>query len=471
MPTVHLGIARIIAVEGADAETFLQNIITTDLAALAKARRGLARCCRRKARSCSISWSRATGDDGFAARVPRRARRRFRAPADALQAARQGGDCQARSGVVAVSWGGDSALHKPIAARVDRPALARSAATAKVVAPLCRRCPLKTRPKPIGMRCASRIGVAESGFDYAAGDAFPHDVLLDENGGVGFRKGCYIGQEVVSRMQHRGTARRRVLIASARRALPASGTEIVAGGRAGRYARHGGRRAGLAIARIDRVKEALDAGAADHRRRRAAQRSAFRPGAKFSFPEASRRGGGLMADRPALRRAPGSACCPAAGSTCSTPRRSTSRSPTSRTGLPASPAGTARPSAITPSRSRSTRCWSKRSFARIMPRGCANAAAGRAAARRAGICHRRHDLAVQVGGRRRLQGGRGPAAAGDPSALRAAGRAAARRCATPSSGPTRSPPISRRPCSPASRPPRRRAISAARAASTRRAST
>ena len=49
------------------------------------------------------------------------------------------------------------------------------------------------------------------------GDAFPHDVLLDENGGVGFRKGCYIGQEVVSRMQHRGTARRRVLIALRRR--------------------------------------------------------------------------------------------------------------------------------------------------------------------------------------------------------------------------------------------------------------
>ncbi|TIV05683.1 MAG: folate-binding protein, partial [Mesorhizobium sp.] len=58
-------------------------------------------------------------------------------------------------------------------------------------------------------------GIAESGADYQLGDAFPHDVLLDETGGVGFKKGCYIGQEVVSRMQHRGTARRRVLIASA----------------------------------------------------------------------------------------------------------------------------------------------------------------------------------------------------------------------------------------------------------------
>ena len=68
-----------------------------------------------------------------------------------------------------------------------------------------------------GMRFRIANGIAESGADYALGDAFPHDVLLDEIGGVGFRKGCYVGQEVVSRMQHRGTARRRVLIVSATR--------------------------------------------------------------------------------------------------------------------------------------------------------------------------------------------------------------------------------------------------------------
>jgi folate-binding protein YgfZ len=34
---------------------------------------------------------------------------------------------------------------------------------------------------------------------------------MDINGGLSFRKGCYVGQEVVSRMQHRGTARRRVV--------------------------------------------------------------------------------------------------------------------------------------------------------------------------------------------------------------------------------------------------------------------
>lgn len=103
-------------------------------------------------------------------------------------------------------------------------------------------------------------GIAESGSDYALGDAFPHDVLLDQMGGVGFQKGCYVGQEVVSRMQHRGTARRRVLIASAHVPLPAPGSEIVAGGRAlGTLGSVAGQQ-GLAIARIDRVKDALDAG-------------------------------------------------------------------------------------------------------------------------------------------------------------------------------------------------------------------
>lgn len=103
-------------------------------------------------------------------------------------------------------------------------------------------------------------GVAESGSDYQPGDAFPHDVLLDQTGGVGFAKGCYVGQEVVSRMQHRGTARRRVLIVSAGAPLPAPGTELTVEGKpVGTLGSVSGTQ-GLAIARIDRVKSAIDSG-------------------------------------------------------------------------------------------------------------------------------------------------------------------------------------------------------------------
>ncbi|HMM63934.1 MAG TPA: folate-binding protein YgfZ [Mesorhizobium sp.] len=132
-------------------------------------------------------------------------------------------------------------------------------------------------------------GVAESGEDYALGDAFPHDVLLDQTGGVDFQKGCYIGQEVVSRMQHRGTARRRVLLVEAEAPLPAPGTELTVDGRpVGALGSTCGR-SGLAIARIDRVKAALDAGrpifAAD------AQVVLSIPGwATFTFPETSAAG-------------------------------------------------------------------------------------------------------------------------------------------------------------------------------------
>ena len=73
--------------------------------------------------------------------------------------------------------------------------------------------------------------------------------------------------------------------------------------------------------------------------------------------------------------------------------------------------------------SRSIRCWSRRSSPRSTPRAPRAATARGAAARRAGICDRRHDLAVQGGDRRRLQGDRASAAGGDLHALRAeAGR-------------------------------------------------
>lgn len=99
-------------------------------------------------------------------------------------------------------------------------------------------------------------GVAESGTDYLSGDAFPHDVNLDQIGGVGFRKGCYVGQEVVSRMQHRGTARKRLVIVKSDGALPESGTPILVGERdIGTLGTVVGN-IGLAIIRLDKAAEA-----------------------------------------------------------------------------------------------------------------------------------------------------------------------------------------------------------------------
>lgn len=103
-------------------------------------------------------------------------------------------------------------------------------------------------------------GIAVSGADYALQDAFPHDVLMDVNDGVSFRKGCFVGQEVVSRMKHRGTARRRVVLVSGESYLPAAGTEIVSGGKPiGTLGTVSGAN-GLAIIRTDRAADAMASG-------------------------------------------------------------------------------------------------------------------------------------------------------------------------------------------------------------------
>lgn len=103
-------------------------------------------------------------------------------------------------------------------------------------------------------------GIAASGIDYALQDAFPHDVLMDRNGAVSFKKGCYVGQEVVSRMQHRGTARRRIVIVAAGTALPATGTPLTANGRSiGALGSVIGP-SGLALVRIDKAGEAIASG-------------------------------------------------------------------------------------------------------------------------------------------------------------------------------------------------------------------
>ncbi|WP_075290280.1 YgfZ/GcvT domain-containing protein [Pararhizobium arenae] len=108
------------------------------------------------------------------------------------------------------------------------------------------------------LRIAS--GIAVAGADYPLQDAFPHDVLFDLNGGLSFKKGCYVGQEVVSRMQHRGTARRRVVLVAGEAPLPESGTPITVNDRPiGTLGSVSGR-SGLAIVRIDKAGEAIAEG-------------------------------------------------------------------------------------------------------------------------------------------------------------------------------------------------------------------
>jgi len=103
-------------------------------------------------------------------------------------------------------------------------------------------------------------GMPSGGIDFSFGGAFPHEALMDQMGGVDFKKGCYVGQEVVSRMQHRSTARKRLVMVSSTQALPESGSPILADGRTcGELASRTGKH-GLAMVRIDKAGEAIARG-------------------------------------------------------------------------------------------------------------------------------------------------------------------------------------------------------------------
>ena len=235
---------------GADAETFLQALITTDLASLPEneAWPGALLTPQGKILFDFLIWR---DGDGFVietesgqreAFVKRLTMYKLRAPITIAALPDEG---------VTVSWGDESSGTPAI---VDGRFLKAGIR-------------LERRPGRHGTGAeadyhALRVvsGIVTSGDDYALQDIFPHDALLDLNGGLSFRKGCYVGQEVVSRMQHRGTARKRVVMVSANTALPATGTELTVGGKPiGTLGSVSGT-SGLAIVRIDRAGEALHAG-------------------------------------------------------------------------------------------------------------------------------------------------------------------------------------------------------------------
>jgi folate-binding protein YgfZ len=106
------------------------------------------------------------------------------------------------------------------------------------------------------------LGAPRGGLDFNYNDAFPHEADMDQLNGIDFEKGCYVGQEVVSRVEHRGTARKRVVPVAFADFAAETGVAVKAGdidiGVMGSSVRGSGR--GLAMLRLDRVAEALATG-------------------------------------------------------------------------------------------------------------------------------------------------------------------------------------------------------------------
>ncbi|MEQ9244511.1 MAG: folate-binding protein YgfZ [Nitratireductor sp.] len=285
MPTCHLDNRALFQLQGPEAEHFLQNVITNDLSALKDGE------CRPSAlltpqgkilfdflvsRAGSETLRIECRADIAADLVKRLTLYKLRAKVDISEIEQR---------TTAVSWQSDSASSEKDSTLTD----------CRFPADLNVRRHYGETPEADSTRerwDELRIShaVAESGNDFALGDAFPHDVLYDQNGGIGLKKGCFVGQEVVSRMHHRGTARRRLLITESDSDLPPPGTELRADGKPlGTLGTVSGPK-GLAIVRIDRVKDAMDTGtpvlAGD-----TAVTFAIPQWASFTFPESTESAG------------------------------------------------------------------------------------------------------------------------------------------------------------------------------------
>ncbi|MCE9523473.1 MAG: folate-binding protein [Alphaproteobacteria bacterium] len=124
-----------------------------------------------------------------------------------------------------------------------------------------RACGFDLKPQSEYTTLRLSLGVPDAAVDIPPETLFPLDCNFEELHGVDFTKGCYVGQELTSRMKHRASARRRLLPVSAASSLPAAGTllklhGIDIGELRGTFATKG-----MASIRLDRLGNAKEANA------------------------------------------------------------------------------------------------------------------------------------------------------------------------------------------------------------------
>src|SRR5262245_29024938 len=249
----------VLKIGGADAHKFLQGRVTNDVSKVHGANAVHAGLLSPQGKVLFDFFLAAQGD-GFLADVAREQEQELlkRLAFYRLRAAVEIAADPSRQ--VAACWGGnpDETPGAILYADPRLPALGYRAFLAQGASPPALGCEPASEQDYHAFRIG--LGVPEGGKDYAFGDAFPHEALFDQLHGVDFAKGCFVGQEVVSRMEHRGTARKRVVPVEGTAPLPAPGTSIEAAGAAiGTLGSVAGN-SGLALIRLDRAEDALACG-------------------------------------------------------------------------------------------------------------------------------------------------------------------------------------------------------------------
>ena len=129
----------------------------------------------------------------------------------------------------------------------------------RVIAPKAVIASISSQPPEAYQGHRYKLGIGDAA-EIGSGELFPHEACYDQFSSVDFSKGCYVGQEVVSRMQHRGTARSRLVPVDASAALPAPGAKVMADDRQIGTLLGARGSNGLALIRLDRVEKAESAG-------------------------------------------------------------------------------------------------------------------------------------------------------------------------------------------------------------------
>lgn len=96
------------------------------------------------------------------------------------------------------------------------------------------------------------LGISDLDAGFSEAETFPLDINLDALNGIDHQKGCFVGQEVASRMFRKGEIRKRTYIVSGDRL--SAGLSLKQGERTVGEIRHVIGATGLALVRLDRLE-------------------------------------------------------------------------------------------------------------------------------------------------------------------------------------------------------------------------
>lgn len=104
------------------------------------------------------------------------------------------------------------------------------------------------------------LGVPDLVLDSSSEEVFALEALFEELNGVAFHKGCFVGQENVSRMKRRATTRKKFCRIAFDGEAPPYGAPVTAGAAEVGTVRTAAGAAAIALLRLDRALEALNQG-------------------------------------------------------------------------------------------------------------------------------------------------------------------------------------------------------------------